>query len=132
MVYRYIIYLYILTNFSTLLGRKIVNFSRGKYKMFIQGIVYYVFGIIGFANGVIDSFKYMNKSDDETDNRYLKRTCPLIKYRNKEDLSSNITVNQKLRGLGPLSIYIISGTIYSLTYLSIPFLSNRIIDHFIK
>jgi len=88
--------------------------------MFIQSIVYYVFGIIGFSNGIIDSFKYMNKSDDETDNKYL------IKYINKEDLSSNITVNQKL------SIYIISGTIYSLTYLSIPFLSNRIIDRFIK
>lgn len=94
--------------------------------MFIQGIVYYVFGIIGFANGVIDSFKYMNKSDDETDNQYLKRTYPLIKYRNREDLTSNITVNQKL------FIYIISGSIYSLTYLSIPFLSNRIIDRFIK
>ncbi len=88
--------------------------------MFIQDIVYYVFGIIGFSNGIIDSFKYMNKSDDETDNQYL------IKYKNKEDKSSNITVNKKL------SIYIISGTIYSLTYLSIPFVSNRIIDYLIK
>jgi len=94
--------------------------------MFIQGIVYYIFGIIGFTNGIIDSFKYMNKDDNESDNQCL------IKYINKDDFSSNIKVNQKLRGLSPLSIYIISGTIYSLTYLSIPFLSNRIIDRFIK
>jgi len=86
--------------------------------MFIQGIVYYVFGIVGFTNGIIDSFKYINKNDDETDKRheYLKRTCSLLKYRRTN----------------PITIYIISGTIYSLTYLSIPFLSNRIIDHFIK
>ena len=78
--------------------------------MFIEGIVYYIFGIVGFTNGIIDSFKYINK----------------------EDKSSNITLNEKLKRLNPISIYIISGTIYSLTYLSIPYLSNRIIDHFIK
>jgi len=78
--------------------------------MFIEGIVYYIFGIVGFTNGIIDSFKYINK----------------------EDKSSNITLNEKLKRLNPISIYIISGTIYSLTYLSIPYLSNRIIDRFIK
>jgi hypothetical protein len=86
--------------------------------MFIQGIVYYVFGMIGFTNGIKDSFKYMNKTnndiDNDVDNEYL------IKYRD------NLTINQKL------FIYIISGTIYSLTYLSIPILSNRIFDYLIK
>ena len=90
--------------------------------MFIEGIVYYVFGIVGFTNGIIDSFKYINKTDDEN----------LIRYTNKGDKSSNITLNEKLKRLSPISIYIISGTIYSLTYLSIPYLSNRIIDRFIK
>ena len=82
--------------------------------MFIEGIVYYVFGIVGFTNGIIDSFKHINKTNNDIDNEYI------IKYRD------NITMNQKL------FIYIVSGTIYSLTYLSIPIVSNRIFDYLIK
>ena len=82
--------------------------------MVIQGIVYYVFGIVGFTNGIIDSFKHINKTNNDIDNEYI------IKYRD------NITMNQKL------FIYIVSGTIYSLTYLSIPIVSNRIFDYLIK
>ncbi len=73
--------------------------------MFIKSIVYYVFGIIGFTNGIIDSFNYINK------NEYLEQ------YNKK---------NYKL------FTYVTTGTLYSLTYLSIPFVSNRIIDYLIK